>query len=167
MNESKASKEKGGREDAISYPEGMKWTKQRKCVYAVLSEAVEPLSAQQIYSLVEAKNSEEVYALSTIYRILSAFEEKGLINSTTWMGEDKVVYELERGGHTHYAVCLECHKRIPLRSCPFSIGHLGHRHDESEEELKDFTVVGHKVELYGYCSQCRKEHDNCNKRCEN
>ena len=29
----------------ISYPKGLKWTKQRKCVYQVLEEATEPLSA--------------------------------------------------------------------------------------------------------------------------
>lgn len=139
------------------YPQGIKWTKQRKCVYQVLSEAAEPLSAQQIYLLVKESGGQETYALSTIYRILSAFEENGLVNSTTWMGEESVVYELERGDHTHYAVCLDCHKRIPLHSCPFSIGHFGNRHGEREhEELSDFTVIGHKIELYGYCDKCRE-----------
>lgn len=141
----------------LTYPQGIKWTKQRKCVYQVLSKAEEPLSAQQIYLLVKELGGQETYALSTIYRILSAFEENGLVNSTTWMGEDTVVYELERGDHTHYAVCLDCHKRIALHSCPFSIGHFGNRHGEREhEELNDFTVIGHKVELYGYCDKCRE-----------
>jgi Fur family ferric uptake transcriptional regulator len=141
----------------LEYPKGVKWTKQRKCVYQVLSEAAEPLSAQQIYMQVEGMVPNDTYALSTIYRILAVFEEKDLVNSTTWMGDDTVVYELNRGGHTHYAVCLGCHKRIPLHSCPFAVGHFGHRHSEQgEEELTDFTVIGHKVELYGYCSECSK-----------
>ncbi len=38
-------------EQEQQYPQGIKWTKQRKCVYQVLSEAREPLSAQQIYLL--------------------------------------------------------------------------------------------------------------------
>ena len=142
------------------YPKGIKWTKQRKSVYQVLEQASEPLSAQQIYLQVLEQAKQESYALSTIYRILAAFEENHLVSSTTWMGEDTVVYELERGGHTHYAVCLECHKRIPLHSCPFNFGHFGHRHgdhaDGTDGELGDFTVVGHKVELYGYCEKCRK-----------
>lgn len=140
----------------LTYPQGIKWTRQRKCVYQVLFEAAEPLSAGQIYDLVKNLGEHETYALSTIYRILAAFEENGLVSSTTWMGEDTVVYELERGDHTHYAVCLDCHKRIPLHGCPFSIGHFGNRHGEqSHEELSDFTVIGHKVELYGYCDGCR------------
>lgn len=145
------------------FPKGIKWTKQRKCVYRILEDASEPLSAQQIYQRIceeqegaDARQREN-YALSTIYRILAVFEENQLVSGTTWMGEDATVYELERGGHTHYAVCLECHRRIPLRNCPFNIGHFGHRHGEpEEEELSNFTVIGHKVELYGYCDKCRK-----------
>lgn len=163
----------------MEYPKGIKWTKQRKCVYEILSEAKEPLSAHQIYHQALQKVSEDTYALSTIYRILAAFEENGLVSSTTWMGDDTIVYELEKGEHRHFAVCLECHKRIPLQSCPFSLGqkshgqgaceresqgqdsheHDGHEHDHMSEDaaLKGFTVTGHKIELYGYCNNCQKQ----------
>lgn len=141
----------------IEYPKGIKWTKQRKEVYQILSDTMEPLSAQQIFRKMVEKEEEEMCALSTVYRILSAFEEKGLVSSTTWLGEDQVVYELERGEHTHYAVCLRCHKRIVLHSCPLTIGHMGHRHSDDEEELGDFTVISHKIELYGYCESCRNK----------
>lgn len=134
----------------IEYPQGIKWTKQRKNVYAVLQEAAEPLSAVQIYHLAEKLAEGEEYALSTIYRILAAFEEKGMVSKTTWMGDGSVVYELNRGEHTHYAVCLECHKRIALQRCPFAHVHL-------EQETGDFTVTGHKLELYGYCKDCKKD----------
>lgn len=139
-----------GEKKQIEYPQGIKWTKQRKNVYAVLREASEPLTAVQIYHLSEKLAEGGEYALSTIYRILAAFEEKGLVSKTTWMGDGTVVYELNRGEHTHYAVCLECHKRIALQSCPFAHMHLG-------QDTDDFTVTGHKLELYGYCKDCRKE----------
>lgn len=108
----------------ISYPKGLKWTKQRKCVYQVLEEATEPLSAVQIYNRIERDHEGSDYAVSTIYRILATFEEHGMVEKTTFMGDGTVVYELNRGEHTHYAVCLECHKRIPLPSCPFAHVHL-------------------------------------------
>lgn len=136
-------------QEDLQYPKGIKWTKQRRDVYAVLWHAVEPLSAVQIYSRVDKPETEGMYAVSTIYRILAAFEEKGLVTRTTWMGDGTVVYELNRGEHTHYAVCLECHKRVALPSCPFAHVHL-------EEEPGDFTVTGHKLELYGYCKECRE-----------
>ena len=91
----------------------------------------------------------EASAISTVYRILAAFEEKGLVEKSTWTEDGTAVYGLNRGGHTHYAVCLKCHSRIPLQGCPFSHIHL-------EEGMGDFTVTGHKLELYGYCRNCRE-----------
>ena len=136
-------------EKEIEYPQGLKWTKQRKSVYKVLWDAEEPLNVTQIYHLVGKEAAGEEYAPSTIYRILSAFEEKGLVEKSTWMGDGTVVYALNRGGHTHYALCLECHKRIPLQRCPFSHIHL-------EKEAVDFTITGHKLEIYGYCKECQR-----------
>lgn len=132
----------------ISYPAGVKWTKQRKDVYHVLSHATEPLSAVQIYKQI-AKSEEADYAVSTIYRILTAFEEKGFVTKSTFMGDGTVVYELDKGEHTHYALCLSCHKRVPLPSCPFEHAHL-------EQGTGDFLITGHKLELYGYCKECEK-----------
>lgn len=140
-------------EEKKIYPKGIKWTRQRKDVYDVLEGATEPLSAVQIYNQVEKNRNEGNYAVSTIYRILTTFEEQGMVNKTNWMSEGTYVYELNRGEHTHYAVCLNCHKRIPLHACPFE--HM-HRHSHEEEELQNdgFTITGHKLELYGYCKTC-------------
>lgn len=134
--------------DGLTYPSGIKWTKQRKSVYRVLWEAGEPLNAVQIYNHTSHGQAGEEYALSTIYRILAAFEEKGLVEKTAWMEDGTVVYTLNRGEHTHYAVCLACRKRIPLQNCPFTHVHL-------ERETGDFTITGHKLELYGYCGECK------------
>lgn len=139
--------------DDIQFPQGMKWTKQRKSVYRVLWESAEPLNAVQIYNLASQAAEGEEYALSTIYRILAAFEEKGLVEKTAWMGDGTVVYALNRGEHTHYAVCLDCRRRIPLQECPFAHIHLEHN-------AVDFTVTGHKLELYGYCGECKNKMKN-------
>ncbi|MBR1930825.1 MAG: transcriptional repressor [Lachnospiraceae bacterium] len=132
----------------VQYPQVIKWTRQRRDVYDVLWQAKEPLTAAQIYSKVVQKSSEDKYAMSTIYRILAAFEEKGLVGRSTWMGDGTVVYELNRGGHTHYAVCLQCHKKVPLAHCPFV-------HLNLEKEPEGFTITSHKLELYGYCRDCK------------
>ena len=141
-----------------NYPHGIKWTRQRKCVYDVLAEANEPLNAHQIYKIVMINMNEKVpdgtgegsYAVSTIYRILGAFEEKHLVSKSNRMDSGTFVYELERGEHTHYAVCLSCHKHIALHECPFEHMHMSPRED-------DFKITGHKLELYGYCKDCQVE----------
>ena len=84
----------------LSYPQGLKWTKQRKCVYRVLWETVEPLSAIQIYQRIMADEDGKTgagYAVSTVYRILTVFEEKGLVEKNAWMEDGTIVYSLNRG----------------------------------------------------------------------
>lgn len=141
----------------VNYPQGIKWTKQRKDVYAVLLQATEPLSAVQIYNLINKTDDTGTYAVSTIYRILTAFEEKGIVNKTSWLGEETAIYELNRGDHTHYAVCVSCHKRFPLHACPFE--HIHSEEEEGEHTLQQdgFVVTGHKLEIYGYCKRCNEE----------
>ncbi len=134
------------------FPRGLKWTRQRKRVYEILSQAAEPLNAAQIYQLAQKGEGGAEYAPSTIYRILAVFEEKGLVEKTVWTRDGAAAYSLIRENHTHYAVCLECHRRIPLSHCPFA-------HISLEKDTGDFTVTGHRLELYGYCSECREKKD--------
>lgn len=134
--------------EKAEYPRGIKWTKQRRCVYEILLQAAEPLNAARIYQLAEKEDEGAEYAPSTIYRILAAFEEKGLVEKTVWTGDAAAAYSLVRQKHIHYAVCLECHRRIPLAHCPFT-------HIRLEKDMVDFTVTGHRLELYGYCRACR------------
>ncbi len=135
----------------IVYPKNIKWTKQRKAVYRILHETTEPLTATQIFAALQKEEIENL-ALSTVYRILTTFEEQKLVNRSAFMGEETSRYELNRGEHTHYAVCLDCHKRVPLEHCPF--GHLN-----LERETEGFTITAHKLELYGYCTKCQKKHE--------
>ncbi len=134
------------------WPEGIKWTKQRKDIFEVLKGAKKPLSAHDIYQeiLKDVTVDASTFAISTVYRSLAIFEEKGLIEKSMLMGSDTAVYELVDGHHKHYAVCLSCHKLVPLKHCPFE--HVEHSHMESEDG--EFVVTGHKLELYGYCKEC-------------
>ena len=134
----------------MTFPQGIKWTRQRRAVYTVLWKAKEPLNAAAIYRLACEEGSGEEYAPSTIYRILAAFEEKGLVEKEADMADGNIFYSLCRGSHRHYAVCLECRKRIPLPSCPFAHIHM-------EKETQGFVIVDHKLEVYGYCAQCRTQ----------
>lgn len=134
------------------YPAGIRWTRQRRDVYRIFLEAEEPLSAVQIYQRLAGDAGQSGYAASTVYRILAVFEQQGLLTKSSWMGDDTLLYELNRGGHVHYALCLGCHKRVPLKSCPFE-----HTELHLPQPQGDFEVTGHKLELYGYCKECREK----------
>lgn len=129
------------------WPKGVKKTKPRQYVLSVLEKARSPLSVLEIYHAIE-KDGKSVW-MSTVYRILELFVSKGLATKTTLMDSDMAIYALNRHQHKHYAVCLNCHKIIELENCPM---------DAFVPELDEsgFHVVGHKVELYGYCQNCEK-----------
>lgn len=131
------------------WPKNIKRTRQREAVYHILTNTEEPLSAAEIYHRIEkSADGGGNYAVSTVYRALAAFEENGLVIKSTLMGKDTAVYAWNYGAHRHYAICLQCHKRIPLKSCPFEHMNMNTGDD-------GFQVTGHKIELYGYCKQCK------------
>ena len=132
----------------IRWPAGFKRTKQRQQVYEVLARAEKPLDAQEIYRRMAQETGG--LAVSTVYRILAAFAEQGLVTRTTIMGDDTALYSLRHDGHAHYAFCLRCHRQIPLKHCPLEYLPL-------QEEADGFTVTDHRLELYGYCRDCREK----------
>ena len=137
------------------WPVGIKRTRQREDVFRVLTEAEEPLTAMEIFRRVIANTQDSNYAISTIYRSLAVFEENHLVEKTTLMGEDMAVYEWNREQHKHYAICLNCRRKIPLSECPM--------HDlDICSDMDGFQITGHKLELYGYCKECQKR--ECQKK---
>lgn len=128
------------------WPAGLKRTRQREGVLAVLEQANKPLSAAEICSKLE-ENGETAW-LSTVYRILELFVEKEMAVKTSVMNSDVAVYELNRYKHKHYAVCIGCHKMIGMHNCPM---------DEFIPELdeQNFRVLGHNLEVFGFCKDCR------------
>jgi Fur family ferric uptake transcriptional regulator len=128
---------------SIVWPEGIKKTKQRKCVLSVLEDAELPVTALDIFNQLERCG----VSLSTVYRILETFIEKGLVTQTAVMAGGMALYELKRHEHRHYAFCMECHKMIVIDNCPMEVF-------TPELRESNFHVLGHKLEIYGYCDEC-------------
>lgn len=131
----------------LTWPNGIKKTKQRVSVYSILEQAKQPVSANDICKLTE--QSDCPVWLSTVYRVLELFVKEHIVIKTTLADTDMALYELNRNQHKHYAVCLGCHKVVEMDNCPFH---------EFDPQLSDqgFHVLGHKLELYGYCLECEK-----------
>ena len=84
------------------WPAGIKKTRQRQGVLSVLEHAQAPLSATDICAKLESTG--ENPWLSTVYRVLELFVEKGVVLKTSVMNNEMAVYELNRYTHKHYAV---------------------------------------------------------------
>ncbi len=127
---------------------GIKSTKQRNLLLTLLHEVETFVTAEELY--LTAKQADDTISLSTIYRILELFNKKNIVKKTTLLEDAKAVFELKPIEHRHHLICLGCKKVIDIGHCPL---------DSFEKKLEattDFSIVDHKLELYGYCKECKK-----------
>lgn len=129
----------------VQLPDGVRRTKQREWILAVLEKAKTPMTAADIYALVVAEH--KGMSLSTVYRVLEFFEEHDVVARTSVMNSDMAYYELCSRPHTHYAVCVRCSKIVSISNCPL------HQFTPDLSD-SDFKVLGHRMEMYGYCKDC-------------
>lgn len=90
--------------------------------------------------------------ISTVYRTLEAMENIELVKKINIMDDDRMLFEYNNMNHSHYLVCVGCKKIITIQSCP-----LG-SYEEELESKTNFSILGHKLYLYGYCSECQNNH---------
>ena len=130
-----------------SFPSGIKKTKQRTMVFDALCAAKQPVNAMDILSVLDKNNLK--ISLSTVYRILEMFTDRGIVVKLGPLNGKMTVFELANSTHLHYAVCIGCNKIVAMDNCPLK---------EFEPEFSDsgFYVTGHKVEMFGYCAVCAK-----------
>ncbi|MPM55173.1 Transcriptional regulator PerR [bioreactor metagenome] len=87
--------------------------------------------------------------LSTVYRTLDTLCDKSLVKKINIDSDSRALYEYNRMLHTHYLVCLGCKKITAIKGCPL---------EDYEKNLAietDYTIAGHKLDIYGYCPKCR------------
>jgi len=141
-------KDKSCYEDELKQS-GLKITKNRKAIIDMLVQSGHPITAEQIYF--ELKENKVEINLSTIYRTLEALEDKGLVTKLNIMDNDRMYFEYNNLGHRHYLVCLGCKKILTIQGCPLE------SYEKVLEKETQFTMIGHRLYLYGYCLDCQKK----------
>lgn len=126
---------------------GLKNTKPRQAISEILEDANAPLSAEDIYKNLLDKKIQ--VNLSTVYRSLELLERYGIVNKTV-ISEGKALFELTSDVHTHQIICTKCNKMIPVDLCPIS------DLQQQIEKSTEFKITGHRIEIFGICSECRK-----------
>lgn len=119
---------------------GLKVTLPRVKILQILESSRDRhMSAEDVFkALLEA--GEEV-GIATVYRVLTQFEDAGLVESHNFDGGHKV-FELDSGDHHDHMVCVESGKVIEF-------------HNEEIERLQDqiarqhgYEITGHSLVLY-------------------
>ncbi|MGI6049503.1 MAG: Fur family transcriptional regulator [Acetivibrionales bacterium] len=124
-------------------------TKQRYAILEVLDCNGAPVSAEDLY--IQLKRKGIPISLSTVYRILDAFQEKGIVVRSNFPDVSKAVYELFCEEHHHHLLCVDCRRVFPVEGCPLE------DYERLIEERLNFTVKGHNLEVYGHCKDCKKK----------
>lgn len=121
-------------------------TRARVAILTELLSCCCPLTVSQLRSAV----GETAFDKATIYRELSLLEAKGIICSTT-LDNRSQSFELASDDHAHHLVCLKCGE-IDKMTMPNDLD----AHENKIRASKNFDVVRHCLEFYGYCATCQK-----------
>ncbi|NND81257.1 MAG: ferric iron uptake transcriptional regulator [Gammaproteobacteria bacterium] len=126
---------------------GLKTTLPRLRILSILEQGAEHhFTAEDVYKkLLEA---DEEIALATVYRVLTQFEDAGLVLRHNFEG-GRSVFELDRGQHHDHMVCVQCNTVTEFFD------------QDIEERQKrvaskyNFELQDHSLYMYGLCSNCR------------
>ncbi len=125
---------------------GLKSTKQRDTILDCFLSCDQHLSTEELYLKIK-KNSPGI-GFATVYRTLKLFAESGIAREIQF-GDGQTRYEhLQAGEHHDHLVCKRC-------------GAIVEFENETIEKLQSevardhgFTIINHKLELYGICKNC-------------
>ena len=88
--------------------------------------------------------------LATVYRVLTQFEQAGiLIRSNFESG--KAVYELNEGQHHDHFICTSCGKVEEFYDPEIE------KRQHAVAKAKGWLVQDHTMALYGQCADCAKK----------
>jgi Fur family ferric uptake transcriptional regulator len=103
------------------------------------------MSAEDVYRKLLAENID--IGLATIYRVLTQFEQAGILVRHHFE-TGKAVYELNQGGHHDHMVCVSCGKVVEFFDP--EIEALQNRIAEQH----GYRIVDHALYMYGECPDC-------------
>jgi Fur family ferric uptake transcriptional regulator len=125
---------------------GLKATLPRLKILEIFQARRQPrhMSAEDVYRELLAEHQD--IGLATVYRVLTQFEQAGILKRSNFES-GKAVYELDEGHHHDHLVCLQC-------------GHVEEFFDAEIErrqhlvaEERGFALQDHALSLYANCTK--------------
>jgi len=126
---------------------GLRITAQRVAVLQALLQSSGHPTVQEIYQRV--RRHFPMISLNTVYKTLNVLRERGEL-AAVGDGEDGAIrFESNPTPH-HHVVCLGCRRIQDVLDPAIDALHGPSRLGGG------FAVIGHRIEFFGYCRQCRK-----------
>ncbi|MDH4376180.1 MAG: ferric iron uptake transcriptional regulator [Ramlibacter sp.] len=102
------------------------------------------MTAEDLYRVLLEERSD--IGLATVYRVLTQFEQAGIL-SRSHFESGKAVYELNEGQHHDHLVCLDCG-----RVEEFFDPEIETR-QQKVAAAKGFAIADHALSLYAHCTK--------------
>jgi Fur family ferric uptake transcriptional regulator len=102
------------------------------------------MSAEDVYRELLAEHHD--IGLATVYRVLTQFEQAGILKRSNFEA-GKAVYELDEGQHHDHLVCLQCG-----RVEEFFDPEIERRQQQAAEQ-RGFLLQDHALALYANCTK--------------
>lgn len=109
------------------------------------------LSAEDVYKILLNQNDE--VGLATVYRVLTQFEQAGILKRHNFEGNQSV-FEIDNGEHHDHLICMHCGKVTE-----FCDPDIERRQNEIAEQ-HHYTLADHSLVLYGVCDNCHEKIHN-------
>ncbi|MBI4826680.1 MAG: transcriptional repressor [Thermodesulfovibrionia bacterium] len=128
--------------------EGLKSTRQRDVITAEFLKTDGHVTAEELYRKIIKKHKN--IGFTTVYRTLKLLAKSGLAAEQVF-ADNLTRYESLSGEEHHdHLICLTCGSITEFQDT---------RLENMQIKIADdlgFQILNHKMEFYGYCSNCRK-----------
>ena len=129
---------------------GLKATLPRLKILEVFQRALQRhMTAEDVFRVLLEERSD--IGLATVYRVLTQFEQAGILSRGHFEG-DKAVYELNEGQHHDHLVCLDCGKVEEFYEPEIE------SRQQAVARAKGFEIADHALSLYAHCTKTDCEH---------
>lgn len=124
---------------------GLKATVPRLKILEIFQTSEERhMSAEDVYRILLAEHMD--IGLATVYRVLTQFEQAGLLSRNNFES-GKAIYELNEGKHHDHLVCLDCGRLEEFFDAEIE------QRQQSIARARGFALQEHALSLYGNCTK--------------
>ena len=114
------------------------------------------MTAEDVFRVLLEERSD--IGLATVYRVLTQFEQAGILARSHFEG-GKAVYELDEGKHHDHLVCLDCGRVEEFYDAEIE------QRQQAVAHTKGFSIADHALSLYAHCTKkdcpSRPAHPGC------
>jgi Fur family ferric uptake transcriptional regulator len=102
------------------------------------------MTAEDVFRVLLEERSD--IGLATVYRVLTQFEQAGILSRSHFEG-GKAVYELNEGTHHDHMVCLDCGRVEEFYDAEIE------KRQQAVAQAKGFAIADHALSLYAHCTK--------------